>query len=208
MDSIVTNSSGIDTFQFNFPVSIYAGQVITATATDPANNTSEFSAFIGGTERQIVEDFPWHYKINEDGEPTINDKTDFDAIKSAYQHWEDIPTSTASFVYNGPTTERYARSNDGINLVTFTDDRFPFSPGVLAVAAKTIEIDENGEYARIIDADIVFNPAISNDPKYSFATDGGDSVSFDIESISTHEIGHVLGLIHSGVEEVFCSAGP
>jgi len=38
-----TDPSGNATFSFNYPVPIPAGQFITATATDPNNNTSEFS---------------------------------------------------------------------------------------------------------------------------------------------------------------------
>lgn len=42
--SIVTNSNGTGTINVTFPVALGAGRVITATATDPAGNTSEFSS--------------------------------------------------------------------------------------------------------------------------------------------------------------------
>jgi hypothetical protein len=42
--SVTTDASGNATFTFSSATSVAAGQNITATATDPANNTSEFSA--------------------------------------------------------------------------------------------------------------------------------------------------------------------
>jgi hypothetical protein len=41
--SVTTNSSGDAAFDLDFPVTLAPGQVLTATATDPAGNTSEFS---------------------------------------------------------------------------------------------------------------------------------------------------------------------
>jgi len=39
-----TDSSGNATFTYTFPVAVAIGQIVTATATDALNNTSEFSA--------------------------------------------------------------------------------------------------------------------------------------------------------------------
>jgi CSLREA domain-containing protein len=44
---VTTNSINIATFGVAFPALVTSGQNITATATDPANNTSEFSACVG-----------------------------------------------------------------------------------------------------------------------------------------------------------------
>lgn len=40
---VVTNASGIAAFSFTYPVSVPANAIVTGTATDPLNNTSEFS---------------------------------------------------------------------------------------------------------------------------------------------------------------------
>jgi hypothetical protein len=118
-------------------------------------------------------------------------------VQNAFQSWADIPTSEVDFIYDGTTPVEKASATDSINLVTFTDESFPFSAGVLAVAAKTIEMNELGGEAKIIDADIVFNPSWSKSD-YRFATDTYSGY-FDIQSVATHEVGHVIGLIHSGV---------
>ena len=96
---------------------------------------------------------------------------------------------------------KYAKANDGVNLVTFEDDQFPFSYGVLAVAAKTLKIDAITQVAQIIDADIVVNPDFVNDIKYNLGVgyNNNNAGYFDIQSVITHEIGHILGLLHSGV---------
>jgi YVTN family beta-propeller protein len=201
MDTVTTDAGGNVTFTFTFPLSINGGRVITATATDLNNNTSEFSRYAGGSEQPVVEDglFPMHYVINENGEPSISDGSDITAIVNAYQHWEDIGTSEASFFFDSLTTDWEASAEDGINLVTFSDDGLHLPPGVLAVTAKTIIEDPNEQTAYIVDADIVFNPSWIHHPDYNFGTDTKEG-AWDIESIATHEIGHVLGLLHTGVE--------
>jgi Calx-beta domain/SdrD B-like domain len=42
--TVTTDASGSGTFMVSFPVAVPGGYVVTATATDPGNNTSEFSA--------------------------------------------------------------------------------------------------------------------------------------------------------------------
>jgi len=58
-------------------------------------------------------------------------------------------------------------ANDGVNLVSFEDDQFPFSYGVLAVAAKTLKIDPTTQVAQIIDPDIVVILGLLNSINYS-----------------------------------------
>lgn len=199
-ETVVTNGSGDASFDVTYSIGTYAGQVITATATDPDGNTSEFSKAIGGTVGQVVAagDFPMTFQINSLGVPTISGDSELNAIRNAFAAWENIPTSKIDFTDGGLTSARYASATDGINLVTFQDDQFPFAPGVLAVAAKTIDVTEGDANGHIVDADVVFNPAWIDHPKYPIGTDPAKSY-FDIQSIATHEIGHVVGLVHSGV---------
>ncbi len=141
------------------------------------------------------------YLIHEDGAPTISDGSDFDAVRAAFQNWNDVSTADVSFVDGGTTSNQYADPNDGQNIVTFSDDAFPFPPFVLAIAAKRIEYSgSGGDLAEIVDADIVVNPEFLNKPGFNYGTDSYPGY-FDIESILTHESGHVLGMIHSGIPQ-------
>ncbi len=176
------------------------GQVITATATDPDGNTSEFSNVAGGLSDQEVAGWPMHLMYNETGAEKITDGTDITAITNAFQTWSDISTANIRFVNDLSTTVKYANAGDHINLVSFVDDQYGWTPGVLAYSAKMVDMSANGGKGQITDADIIVNPEFANYLKGTVANDDvGTPGYYDIQSIITHEIGHNLGLLHSGV---------
>jgi uncharacterized protein (TIGR02145 family) len=199
----VTTNGGNATFTVTLQTMTKYGDVITATATDPSGNTSEFSAAIGGLQNQILagSNIPFHYKINDQSVRNIDNATICKQIQSAFSNWSGIATSAMSFSYDLTTPSKYASASDKVNLVSFKDDKFPFSPGVLAVTAKTLNLGATDTEAQIIDADIIFNPFYVDNANYNLGIADNTSYSgfFDIQSIATHEIGHILGLLHSGV---------
>lgn len=101
-----------------------------------------------------------------------------------------------------------ACGSDGINSICFDQPDMAFTPGVLAftrvITADAIGVQVgNGpvstEIGQILDADIYFNPSGSN---VTFATPAAlpaNPKSYDLESILTHELGHLLGFSHSAV---------
>ncbi len=197
---VSTGSTGTALFGQTFAFYSSWGDVISATATDSQGNTSEFSQNIGGLQNQIIasNSWPFVYKTNADGILRITNGSDIIAVDSSFRTWNMVSTAKINFSNGGTTTAKYASATDKTNLVTFTDDRFPFSPGILAVAAKTLRVVPGTDVAQIIDADIVVNPDYArNDVGVGY--NNTNSGYFDAQSVITHEIGHVLGLLHSGV---------
>jgi YVTN family beta-propeller protein len=143
-------------------------------------------------------DFPLPYVINENGAPGIADGSDFAAVQAGMDAWSFVPGGDVSLSYGGATPQVDAQALDGVNLVTFTDPDFVFPAGVIAVGISTSFTEPaffNGELVRpgkIVDADMIFNPT------KSFSTPSAGSGT-DLQSVTTHEAGHLIGISHSCV---------
>ena len=173
----------------------------------PNENSSPFDRngdgciddFIGGRHIEYwgVDDATISYVINEQGVPAITNGSDLTAIQNAVTSWTSLADTDLNVVYGGTTTQTNSNGLDGVNLVTFVDNAYPFSSLVLAVGLSTsFEADTliDGRVYRqgeIFDADMVFNPTKT-------FTVGGTGV--DIQSVATHEAGHLFGISHSTIQ--------
>ncbi len=155
-----------------------------------------FQMAVGGLSDQIIApaNWPFHFRVNNEGIPRITNGSDITAVEQSFATWENVTTAKIDFVSDGTTTQKNASATDHLNLVSFVDNAFPFPPRVLAIAAKTLQVSPNDDVARIIDADIVVNPEFV---AHDVGVGNGDF--YDAQSIITHEIGHVMGLLHTGV---------
>ncbi|MCK4548812.1 MAG: Ig-like domain-containing protein, partial [Candidatus Krumholzibacteria bacterium] len=151
------------------------------------------------TEFWVETDLPFVYYIQEAGASGVGDGSDFTAIQNGMDAWAAIPDIDFSVTYGGTIAQEDADAIDLVNMITFMDDEFKFPSGVLAVGISTsFTVDSTHEavYYRpgqIIDADMIFNPMMS------FKTPTSGISGLDIQSIATHEAGHLFGIAHSAV---------
>jgi len=132
---------------------------------------------------------PISYWINENGYSQIRNRSDFEAIQESFRTWDNVSSADIQFNYRGTTTARSV-SRDGQNIVTFADDSTPLGSSTIAATFS---------FFRVQGADLFFDEVdISFSSTLEFST-SGETNKFDIQGILTHEIGHLLGLDHSGL---------
>jgi hypothetical protein len=134
-------------------------------------------------------DMPIRYFITNRDVPGVSASQLQNAVTRAFATWTaapgvEISSEFAGFVSNEPG------SGDSISVIGFRSR--PELDRVLGAASFETD-DVTGE---ILASDIFFNSTFT----WSVAA-AGDSARFDVESISLHEIGHLLGLGHSGLGE-------
>src|SRR5215467_2811083 len=132
-------------------------------------------------------------------------------VAQSLQVWSSVggtTLTTGSFVGLSRTPTQNACGVDGVNSICFDQADAAFTPGVLAFT-RVVTADRIGaqigsataatEVGQILDADIYFNP---NESRTTFATPSAlpnAATAYDLESLLTHEVGHLLGFSHSAV---------
>lgn len=131
--------------------------------------------------------------IQSDGSADITDGSHTTALRQAIQSWNQVPGSVARLVENTNPAQQ-ARTDwqaDDIHLLIFDEDNssgyFPFGSGIVAITPLWFYSS-----GRISDADILFNGL-----GFQFTT-AAQPGRFDVQDVGTHELGHLLGLDHTG----------
>ena len=194
-----------------FAGQINGGDWIVATATDANGNTSEFSGAIQVGDApnavtladQLINDgttsAPKQLAFSISAEiASIPGMTQ--ALQAAFNSWSEVTTAEAGTkvsLNSGTVPETLPALQDNINLITQSSDAFPLSANTLAVASKLLAVGLDGQ-AQILGADIVFNRSLLANPSEGLGTDAQPGI-WDVQAVATHELGHSMGLRHSGV---------
>ena len=148
-----------------------------------------------------VDTLPVIMQINDQtgpGLPNVTDDSDpMAALTRALSRWPAV--SGVSFQQRSTSVASWG--NDGINLITFAATSK--NQQALEMAGEPIAVTliffnlVNGE---LMEADLLFNPLSNFTTTMNTDAELSDADLEDIEAVATHELGHVIGLHHSGVE--------
>ncbi len=144
---------------------------------------------------------PVRFTVSANGHPDITDGSDIQAVVDGFQAWEGAQGSNLAIQVDPTTADISSSAFDETNLITFEDANIALPPNVVAVTPTTSFLrrssynDVTRLPGEIVDADMIFNPALD----FSTPTHNAGPGSFDLKSVVAHEAGHFLGLSHSGV---------
>lgn len=155
----------------------------------PVGLAITFSIFTnddGFFRRYRLSDLPFVYKVHE------GTSTEWiEAIDRGADSWNNVNSAYFEFSNGGATTVD-SLAVDGINLIYFDDNYDNFTPGSNIIAFSSTFSSGNGADFHAVESDFIWNAG-----DFPPATDG-DLTLIDLEGVVAHELGHHLGLGHTG----------
>ena len=155
----------------------------------PTHAYLKLGALVNGDIVDVTWREPVRYFISERGANGVSAADLRDAVARAARTWSAVDTARVQFEFQGMTSAR-ADVMDGRTTIGFLD-RVDLEQ---VLGATSFMIDTTT--GAITEADIFINTRFA----WSVA-EGGTPGRVDVESILLHELGHLLGLSHSGVGE-------
>ncbi|MBP1679438.1 MAG: hypothetical protein H6Q29_1349, partial [Bacteroidetes bacterium] len=222
-DPAPADADGIISFEVVSTVPLLGGELISATATDDMNNTSEFSpTIIAGTISRVygatdlAGTTSGRFVVNTtfagdplfwpDGKGTYTISPSVPAaftpaMESAFGAWKGVsglPNGVKLQFSAGlpaATETKWGGNPDGVNHVVFLASNWEATTYSSEYAIAVTRVRYNALTGAITDADIAFNSENFQFENYPLPSgQTPDSNMFDAQSVATHEIGHYLGL--------------
>jgi hypothetical protein len=132
---------------------------------------------------------PVRYFVTDRDAPGITAGDLQRSVDRSFMTWQNVTTATVSFQDVGFTSAPPFRE-DGVSTLGF--EARPDLDRVLGATSFVIDTTTGD----IVEADVFFNTTFA----WSVSA-AGEPGRYDLESIATHEIGHLLGLGHSALGE-------
>jgi matrixin len=132
---------------------------------------------------------PVRYFVNNQGGNGVTAADFQTATAQAFATWQAVPTASISYQFGGFTSSMPG-DDDGVSTLGFLNE-----PSLDRVLASTSFLVDNST-GTLLESDIFFNSAFA----WSVAPNG-EAAKWDVQTIATHEIGHLSGLGHSAIGE-------
>ncbi|HVN84108.1 MAG TPA: matrixin family metalloprotease [Candidatus Binatia bacterium] len=113
------------------------------------------------------------------------------------------PAISGVQIQSGTTSVTSANGSDGVNVISFANTAanqtaFEMAGGDSVVGLTLLTFSSTT--SQISDADLLFNPNLQFTTTLTTDEALQTANQFDVEAVATHELGHVIGLHHTGIE--------